>query len=338
MIISRKLLIGATAALAVAAQLGCRDTVHVEAAVPEQTTALTPLPEASAFIDAYRRVGRPRIAVVVNRSLEGATAEAPPAPGAYLRPADERGRPLTPVRDYWGGREPERVRLSDQQPQPRPADQRAYLRPGQYTDAQAASVDLATFEAALEAWLAADRNVSIVSGSTVRRALDAEQRRGLEAGHPEALAGVAREAEVLIHVQARPTRHVAGELEVSFQAAAMNTRDGRLLSRAAVDSAGPIDSTRAERLARALAGGLMEGLTQAWGGGRAAEETPAARPSPQVAPAPERRPPPPAQEETRTTPVAQPTPPKPLDENDLPPEPKVWNLPRLPVPATRPAK
>lgn len=338
--ISRHFLIGITTILIIGGQIACRDTVHVAASAPRQEAALEPLPEAPDFTKAYARVGSPRIAVIVNRTLEGAGIAADAGPTAYLRPADERGRARVPVRDYWSSQQPARVRWQDQPGEARGADDRAYLRPGQYTEAQARAVNLAAVEAALESWLAPDANIRIVSANTIRRRLSDEKLRDLESGRPDVLAELAREADVLIQVQARPTRHVAGELEVSFTATAMNTRDGRLLSRAAVDYVGPVDGARAERVARALAGGIMEGLTQVWGLARAGadQQTPPAR-EPARVEQPARVAQPPAESVQPPRKVEQP----PAESqtavgDDLPPEPKVWNLPRLPVPATRPSK
>src|SRR4051812_14478586 len=123
-------------------------------------------PEAKAFVDSYRRVGKPRIVVFVNRGLDG-----------QILPVTDPGK-YTTANDV-------------------------YLRPGQYDEAKARQVDYEMMEVLLADWMSADNKVSIVSPTTVHRELTEQERRDLQTGKPNALSDVGKrlDADVLIQVQ-----------------------------------------------------------------------------------------------------------------------------------------
>jgi len=187
-------------------------------------------PEAKAFVDMYRQVGKPRIVVFVNRGLDG-----------QILPVVDAGK-YTTAKDV-------------------------YLRPDQYDETKARQIDYEMMEVLLADWMSADNKVSIVSPTTVRRELTAQEQADLQAGKPNALSEVGKrlDADVLIQVQAKPTKQAAeGGLELRVIAEAINIKGGESLARAAVDVVPPLDKVQTNRSTRFLARKLMDGMTSTW--------------------------------------------------------------------------
>jgi hypothetical protein len=186
-------------------------------------------PEAKAFIEAYRQVGKPRIVVFVNRGLDG-----------QILPVVDPGRYTT--------------------------SKEIYLRPGQYDEARAKQIDYEMMELLLSDWMAADNQVTIISPRTAHRQLTEQEQRDLQAGKPNALADVGRrlDADVLIQVQAKPTRQTLEGLEFRVIAEAINIKGGESLARAAVDVQPPLDKLQTNKYTRFLARKLMDGMTTTW--------------------------------------------------------------------------
>jgi hypothetical protein len=187
-------------------------------------------PEAKAFVDSYRQVGKPRIVVFVNRGLDG-----------QILPVTDPGK-YTTANDV-------------------------YLRPGQYDETKARQIDYEMMEVLLADWMSADNKVTIVSPTTVHRELTAQEQRDLQAGKPNALSDVGKrlDADVLIQVQAKPTKQtIAGGLETRVIAEAINIKGGESLARAAVDVVPPLDKVQTNRYTRFLARKLMDGMTSSW--------------------------------------------------------------------------
>jgi len=186
-------------------------------------------PEAKAFVDVYRQVGKPRIVVFVNRSLDG-----------QILPVVNPGR-------YQTARE-------------------IYLQPGQYDEARAKQIDYEMLELLLSDWMSADNQVTIISPQTVHRQLSEQEQRDLQAGKPAALGELGRrlDADVLIQVQAKPTRQTFEGLEVRVIAEAINIKGGESLARGAVDVQPPLDKIQTNRATRFLARKLMDGMTSTW--------------------------------------------------------------------------
>src|SRR6184192_3764249 len=136
-------------------------------------------PEAKAFVDTYKQVGKPRIVVFVNRGLDG-----------QILPVTDPGK-------YHTARE-------------------IYLQPGQYDEARAMQIDYEMLEMLLADWMSADNQVTIISPQTVHRQLTEQEQRDLQAGKPAALGELGKrlDADVLIQVQAKPTRQTYEGLEV----------------------------------------------------------------------------------------------------------------------------
>jgi hypothetical protein len=110
-------------------------------------------PEGPAFVDAYHRVGSPRIKVFVNRSLDGSF---------------DRGDGNT--------------------------------------------MDYQAIETIMTDWLSCNGNVMIISPKAARQRLNDQQVRDLQDNQPAAVGAVGQQvgAEILVHVQAHPTRQVEG--------------------------------------------------------------------------------------------------------------------------------
>jgi hypothetical protein len=206
-------------------------------------------PEQRAFVDAYNAVGRPRIVVFVNRTLEGdlipvnADDEAVGRRDGYERTVESRDR------------------YNDREPAER------YLRPGEYDEIATKQIDYEAIETILTDWLAAGGRTEIVSPITVRQRLTDEQVKDLQSGRPRMMGEIAREldADVLVHVAARPTRQTRQGLEIRLVAEAINVgRGGQSIGRGVVDVPPPLDKPKINKFTRFLARSLMDRMIGTW--------------------------------------------------------------------------
>lgn len=182
-----------------------------------------PLPEQAAFVKSYRAVGSPRVALFVNRTLDGV---------------------------------------------PYPGD----------TNEQIDRIDYDAVENVMIGWLAADGKVVMVSprlGATQGRAMNTEGRQGV-------LQSAAREGgiDVLVHVQARMTRHYGEQPGVRLVAEAVNTQGGESIARAFIDMPPNMEKPIIGERTRYLARKLMQDMTNFW------ENAPLSSPQPSRPPAP----------------------------------------------------
>ena len=236
-------------------------------------------PEERAFVDAYTAVGRPRIAVFVNRTLQGdlipVNANDPLVSYQYTRRATtgvsvERGTTDT-ARDYWRD---DRRDTTDRFTTTGPGEYRetaeVYLRPGQYDEVNAKGLDYEAVENILTDWLSASQQATVISPIMARQRLTDQELGELQDGRPQVLSEIVEKlgvgADVLVHVQARPTRQTRQGLEVRVIAEAINTRGGQSVARAVVDVPPPLEKTQINRSTRFLARKLMDGMTNAWNG------------------------------------------------------------------------
>lgn len=228
------------------------------------------MPEQQVFVDVYRQVGQPRITVFVNRTLEGQIIP--------VNPVDPQSRTqvirqstagvVVEQRTTSGGWD--RRETTDRFESTGPAEYRetrqTYLRPGQYDEVQARSIDYEAIENIMTDWLSANGQVTIISPIMARQRLTDEQLAELQAGRPQALSEVAQQlgADVLVQVQARPTRQTPQGLHVRIIAEAINTQGGESIARAMVDVPPPLEKTTLNRYTRFLARKLMDGMIQTW--------------------------------------------------------------------------
>ena len=233
-------------------------------------------PEQRVFVEAYQAVGRPRIVVFVNRTLQG---ELLPVNDAEPLVSVERNRTSrgdvsveSRNRRYSDDFRSRDDRDTTERFESRggPGEYRdrtdVYLRPGQYDEALARSVDYEAIENVLTDWLAAGGQTEIVSPAAVRRELTADALKDLERGERRSMTELVRtlDADVLVQVTARPTRQTRRGLEVRLVAEAINAEGGQSIGRAVVDIPPPLDKPRINKFTRFLARKLMDGMIGTW--------------------------------------------------------------------------
>lgn len=235
------------------------------------------LPEESAFLPVYQEVGSPRIAVFVNRTLEGQTI--PTNPGGAVS-GTERVRQTTgavTVETRNESRDPYRGTLNektDRMESTGPVEVRdrteKYLAPGQYDEIQAKRIDYDAVEAILADFISAGGKVAMVSPR-----LTESQMRGLEKGDRNVLQQLSKDnqVDVLIQVQAHPTKQTFKGLELRLVAEAINTGDGASIGRAVVDTQPPLDKPQINEYTRYLARKLMDDMAGTWTAPRPAPAT-----------------------------------------------------------------
>jgi hypothetical protein len=206
-------------------------------------------PEQRAFVDAYAHVGRPRIVVFVNRTLDG-----------QLLPANDAGSNAA------SGQNRNDVTIEARDRRDTGSGSDGYLQPGQYSASDAGQIDYEAIETVLTDWLAAGGKVAIVSPVAARQRMTADQQRDVETGQARAKSTLARtlDADVLVQVSARPTRQTRGGLEVRMVAEAINVEGGQSIGRAVVDMPPPLDKPRINKFTRFLARVLMDRMIGTW--------------------------------------------------------------------------
>jgi hypothetical protein len=222
-------------------------------------------PEARAFVDTYNKVNKPRILILVNRTLDG---QIVPTQG-------DAGPERVTEREHRS------AASTDDKPGPNDYHERTttFLKPGEYDEMRAKSIDYGLMEILLSDWMSADNQITLVSPTFARKKLTDAEIKDLQEGRPQAMSELARQvdADILIQVQARPTRQTREGLELRVLAEAVNIKGGESLARAAVDVYPPLDKRQLNRYTRYLASKLMDGMTQSWTlGGR---QRPAAPPA-----------------------------------------------------------
>lgn len=217
-------------------------------------------PEQTRFEQAYRGVGRPRIVVFVNRSLEGEIQQTGDA------------RP-----DFGDRNDPHRR---------------------QYDEAMVKAIDYTAMENILTDFLACQGAIEIVSPTVARQRMTDEQFKDYQSGRPRATRDVAQQldTDVLIQVGAQPTRQTPEGLEIRLVGEALNVKGGQQVGRVVVDVPPPLEKATLNRYSRFVARKLMADMTQNW---TSTETPPAGRPNPpgeRPAPAPPAERPAPAPE------------------------------------------
>jgi len=211
------------------------------------------LPEQRAFIEAYNAVGRPRIAVFVNRRLDGSVVGVADA-------EDPTGRPVARL-----GVDPQRVSVAGPGNSPSLGTS-AVVTPGQFDEAFVKAMDYEAVESVLTDWLSAGGNTELISPTLSRAKLTLEQQQRLERGEKGVLLEILErlDADILVQVQARPTRQTFRGLEIRLVAEAINTRGGRSVGRAVVDVPPPLEKRQINEYTRFVARKLMDDMIGAW--------------------------------------------------------------------------
>jgi hypothetical protein len=262
-----------------AAQPGFDDVALVNQQIPEQPR----------FVQAYAVIGRPRILVFVNRTLEG-----------QLLPVNDTG-PLATIENtkqsdaavkinsssnttnygYWNTGVNTQNNDVESPGQFKYVDRtQVYLRPGEYDEAAAKQVDYGLIENTLTDWLSADGQVTIISPIAARQRLTDQQVQELQSGRPQMMGEIAQklQTDVLVQVECRPSRQTTQGLVVTLLASAMNTRGGQQIAQASVQIPLPMEKTTINRYTRFVARKLMDEMTNAWNA-RAALPPPATQPA-----------------------------------------------------------
>jgi hypothetical protein len=141
-----------------------------------------------------------------------------------------------------------------------------FLRPGEYDEVAARAIDYQAMEAIMLDWISANGQVQVISPTMARGRLTDEQIGELQAGRPRVLAEVAREldTDVLVQVQARPTRQTPAGMEVRVIAEAISLQGGQSIARAIVDIPPPLDKIQLNVYTRFLARKLMDDMAATW--------------------------------------------------------------------------
>ncbi|HEX2973747.1 MAG TPA: hypothetical protein VHP11_15550 [Tepidisphaeraceae bacterium] len=236
----------------------------------------TPL-EAKRYVDIYRQVGRPRLVVFVNRTLEGQLIPSSGGDAGPVRTVERTRKSTGSVTvetkeyvndaDYQGQHSRDN---SDKFQSAGPAEYvertEEYLQPGEYDEISAKAIDYGMMETLLTDWLSADGQVAMVTPMLAQKKLSAQQLKDLQSGQGAAMQEIAEQldADILIQVQARITRQTPQGPSVRILAEAMNTRGADSLARAAVDMDPPLDKRQLNKYTRFLARKLMDGMAATW--------------------------------------------------------------------------
>jgi hypothetical protein len=273
-------------------------------------------PETPAFLTAYKAVNQPRIAIFVNRTLEGSVV--PVNDNAALATIEHTRKSSGPVtvdrnesenrRDPW---EKSNTSSNDRFQSSGPAEYKeatsVYLRPGQYDEAAAKAIDYEAIESVLNDFVRSDGRVQTVSPLLARQKLSDEQVKALESGRPQVLREVAQQldADILIHVTAHPTKQTAQGLQIRVLCEAINIKGGESIASAVVDVPPPLEKTTINRYTRYLGRRLIDGMTKTWtyGPPPGTRQPPAGMQSPVIPPPPSNAP-----QTTMPSPVPPPAP------------------------------
>jgi hypothetical protein len=237
------------------------------------------MPEEPRFVEAYNRVGRPRVTVFMNRTLEGKLVPVNPSdPLVSIKQSrtstgdvrvDQNSSTRAGSGSDWRSRETQHsADTYDARGGNSSYNESTdiYLRPGQYDEATAKSLDYEAMENTLADWLTASGQVVMISPTLAHQRLSDQQEGAMQSGQKQALDDVARSlnADVLVQVQAHPTKQSREGMKIRVIAEAMNTRGGQSLGRAVVDMPLPMEKTDINRYTRFLARRLMSQMTNVW--------------------------------------------------------------------------
>lgn len=233
------------------------------------------LPEEEYFVNAYDAVHQPRLAIYVNRTLTGQVIS--PNPGGPLESTEHTQSATGGVSVNSGdysehedayGRDVEHAHsgFSSTGPAEYTETTTTYLPPSDYDEADVRSLDYDAMEKILTDWMSCEGKVHIISSDYLGAQLSPDDMKALSEGRPIAMSSLAQKvgADVLIQVQAHPTRQADGGLQVRLVAEAMNVRGGDSLATAVVDLPLPLEKMQLNQYTRFIAAKLMVGMAGAW--------------------------------------------------------------------------
>jgi hypothetical protein len=305
------------------------------------------VPEEPMFLAAYNKVHQPRIAIYVNRTLQGQIIPANPGgpvestthtqsasgavtagSGDYSEHDDAYGRTVQSGHGNFSSSGPAEYTETTTH----------YLAPGEYDEAEVKTLDYLAVENILADAMSCGGQVHLISSDYLAAQLSPADMEALAQGKPVAMNDLAQKvgADVLVQVQARPTRQANG-LQIRLVAEAMNIRGGEMIGNAVVDVPPPLDKPTINEYTRFMARKLMTGMSGSWESYAANPPPAPAAPPPAVESAPLPPVPPPAEAPAPAPLPPVPPPasaPPPLQAAPLPPVPP----PQSAAPQTQPAQ
>lgn len=242
---------------------------------PNEQIIKQTLPGEGQFVQTYRQVGAPRIVLFVNRTLEGniipVTDPSPIVSVEHSRTATtgmtvDQTKRTTRDRYYTRTREKTSDHFETQGPGEYHERTAVYLKPGEYDEVWAKSLDYQAVETIMTDWIRSNGAVTVISPIMARGRLTDEQIKDLQSGRPQSTAEIARQldADILIQLQAHPTRQTPQGVEVRMVAEAISLHGGQSIGQAVVDVPPPLDKVQINKYTRYLAAKLMDDMTQTW--------------------------------------------------------------------------
>ncbi|MGH3422115.1 MAG: hypothetical protein ACRDOD_21280, partial [Streptosporangiaceae bacterium] len=232
-------------------------------------------------------VGIGLVALVVQSGCQSDRVP-PPAPARVPGPGERRmsdagetAKPLPAVRDdvppppfndvplvsQEAPEVPRYVEAYDKVGHPRIVVWVAHPPAGQaYDEVAARAIDYAALETILTDWLSAGGRVAVIAPEAARQALNPQQAQDLDTGHPapSQQIGDRLKADVLVLVQAEPTRQNDNGPALRLVADASNLRGGESIGRAVVDVPPPLDKPQINKYTRFVARKLMADMSNSW--------------------------------------------------------------------------
>ncbi len=232
-------------------------------------------PETPEFVKAYNAVGRPRVCVFVNRTLQGEILPVNPNdPLAKVENTRTSNAGVTVEKkdtqtsdSVWRSETREQTdRFESKGPATYKESTAIYLKPGQYDEVAAKSLDYEAVENILTDFLSGDGQVTIISPTLARQKLTDQQEKDLESGMLVVNSELVKQlgADILVQVTAHPTRQTQRGLEVRLVGEAMNLQGGQSIGRVVVDVPPPLEKTQINKYTRFCARKLMRDMTMTW--------------------------------------------------------------------------
>jgi hypothetical protein len=234
-------------------------------------------PEEPRFVDAYTKVGRPRILVFVNRDLAGQTLPVNPNEPLVsventrqsttgIKTTDTGGGYSSSPYDYYSHSYDYNHSFQSTGPGKYQERTDVYLNPGQYDEAAAKSIDYEMIENIMTDWLSASGQVTIISPLAARQRLTDQEVTELQNGRPQMLGEIAQklQADILVQITAHPSVQTSQGLGIRLIAQALNTKAGQQIAQATVDIPPPLEKTTLNRYTRFVARKLMDGMSNSW--------------------------------------------------------------------------